>query len=71
MEDGISIILIGVLILIGILIYFLPAIIANEKKNSTIIFWMNLFFGGTGIGWFIVFIWACVSEPKDKKKTTQ
>ena len=49
-----------VLIPIALSIYFIPAIVAsNRRKNAGIIFWLNLFLGGTGIGWVILLIWAC------------
>ena len=36
-------------------LYFLPSIIAfkNDKKNKCIILLINIFFGGTGLGWFV------------------
>jgi len=38
--------------------YFLPAIIGRKKRNAGALFFCNLFFGGTGIGWIICLIWA-------------
>jgi hypothetical protein len=44
-------------------LYFLPAIIGRDKRDSTGIFLLNLFFGWTVIGWVIALIWASVAEP--------
>jgi hypothetical protein len=45
------------------LLYFLPAIIARNKREATAILLFNLFLGWTGIGWIIALIWACAAEP--------
>jgi Na+/H+-dicarboxylate symporter len=45
------------------LLYFLPAIIGRDKRDSTGIFLLNLFLGWTAIGWIIALIWACTAEP--------
>ena len=44
-------------------LYFLPAIIGRDKRDSTGIFLLNLFLGWTVIGWVIALIWACAAEP--------
>lgn len=46
-----------------ILLYFLPTIIAREKRDFTGIFLLNLFLGWTLIGWLIALVWACSTEP--------
>jgi hypothetical protein len=47
-------------ILVMILVYFLPTIIASQRRHPS--FWpialVNFFFGATFIGWLIVFIWS-------------
>jgi hypothetical protein len=47
-------------ILLIVLIYFLPFIVAIARKHldSTAIFVLNLFLGWTFIGWVIALIWA-------------
>ena len=45
-----------------IIFYFLPSIIANNKRHNLLIFLFNLFFGITGIGWVAALIWA-LCEP--------
>ncbi len=54
-----------VLILIGLLLYFLPTIVAEswKKQNADAIFLLNFLLGWTLIGWVISFVWAA-SSPK-------
>ena len=51
---------IGILIVIGLWIYFIPSWIAELKKhrNAGAIFAVNLLLGETVIGWIIALIWA-------------
>ena len=52
---------IGIIVLILLLVlYFLPTIIAISKhhKNALAIFVLNFFLGGTVIGWVIALVWA-------------
>ena len=39
-------------------VYFLPAIIAHNKKNATAITVLNLFTGWTVVGWVVALVWA-------------
>jgi len=50
-----------ILIICG-LFYFMPSIIGRKKKSSGTLFLCNLFFGCTGVGWFICLIWALSSD---------
>jgi len=45
-------------------LYFLPAIVAHNKRDFAGIFVVNLLFGWTIIGWVIAMIWACSAEVK-------
>lgn len=49
---------------IAIELYFLPTSIADSRRhrNTTIIFIINLFFGGTIIGWVAALVWALIDE---------
>jgi len=49
-----------IVIMILILIYFIPSVVADYKKNlnSTAIFIVNLFFGWTIVGWVIALTMA-------------
>jgi len=53
----------------GICIYFLPAIVASQKKkrNRQAIFILNLCVGWTFIGWVIALVWACTVDPEPAK----
>lgn len=48
------------LVLICAIIFFLPTIIAffRQHRNRWVILLINLFFGGTGIGWLACLIWS-------------
>jgi hypothetical protein len=45
--------------------YFAPAIIAavRHTHNATAILLINIFFGWTGIGWFVALLMAICSAP--------
>jgi hypothetical protein len=47
-------------------IYFIPSIVAHNKRNFGAIFVLNLFLGWTGIGWLGALIWAMVEKPLKK-----
>ena len=52
----------------AIVLYFVPWMIGNSKQRKDIccLFFFNLNFAWTGIGWIIALIWAFSTE-KDKK----
>jgi len=54
-----------VLLLVGVILYFLPAIIASRKRkrNATAIGALNLLLGWTVAGWIIALIWALTNDP--------
>src|SRR5215472_12356499 len=45
-----------------VLLYFLPSIIARDKKDAAGIFLVNFFLGWTVIGWVAALLWACASD---------
>jgi hypothetical protein len=47
-----------------VLLYFLPSIVAHDKRSFTGILILNLLLGWTVIGWFVALIWACTDEPR-------
>ncbi|HEX4001623.1 MAG TPA: superinfection immunity protein [Candidatus Acidoferrales bacterium] len=47
-----------------LLAYFLPSIIAHEKRSFAGIFVLNLLLGWTVIGWIVALIWACTDERR-------
>lgn len=52
------------LLLVATLLYFVPALIAHNKRDFAAIFIVNLLFGWTFIGWIIALVWACAADPK-------
>ncbi len=54
------------LVLLGIFLYFIPAIVGAGKKNAASIFLLNLFLGWTLIGWVVALVWASTKEDSLK-----
>ena len=52
-------------LIFALALYFVPAIIAalRHTHNATAILLVNIFFGWTGIGWFVALIMAICSAP--------
>lgn len=48
----------------GLVVYFLPAIIAisRNKKNKVAIVVLNFFTGWTLIGWVVAMVWATMND---------
>ena len=63
--EAINIGLMLLIITIGGIVFFLPSIIAAKRNISGLGYFIvfNLIFGGTGIGWIILLIYACVANP--------
>jgi hypothetical protein len=51
-------------LVILLLLYFLPTIIAWKKRNRIAIFALNLLAGWTLVGWIAALIWALSSEAQ-------
>ncbi len=60
-ETQIMIIIAIIAVFIGIIIHFIPAIIAFKRGAASrwVIFLVNLFLGWTFIIWLVALIWAC------------
>lgn len=56
------------IIVVGIVIIFLPSYIAhgNQHPQRALILLLNILFGGTGIGCFLLLLWA--SSPGTQEK---
>lgn len=67
---GIGINEIFIIIFIFLPIYFLPSIIARNKRNRNTagIFFLNLILGWTAIVWVICFIWAFIDKSNTELK---
>jgi len=55
-----------VLLVIGLLLYFLPAIVAGRRDhtNANAIFALNLLLGWTLLGWVIALVWSLTGATK-------
>ena len=67
-ETQMMIIIAIIAIFIGIIIHFVPTIIAFNRKAASrwVIFLVNLFVGWTVVVWLVTLIWACEGS-KEKK----
>jgi hypothetical protein len=52
------------LIVLAILIYFFPSVVARKKENFKAIFVLNFFLGWSFLGWVIALVWAVMKEKK-------
>lgn len=43
-------------------VYFLPAFLGRNKKNSQAILVLNLLLGWTGLGWVVCIVWASMKD---------
>ena len=70
MDNVVIIITISVAVIIGVLLAFIPTIIANSRKcvNRTAIFLINLFLLFSGIGWLVALIWAIAGETEAEQR---
>jgi hypothetical protein len=61
-----------IIVIAGILIYFLPAIIAGSREHhqATAIFILNFLLGWTFAGWVIALVWACTETRKQSVAVT-
>ncbi|MBO4672146.1 MAG: superinfection immunity protein [Alphaproteobacteria bacterium] len=54
---------IGIIVLL-IVLYFLPAIVAINKKHADAICVLNIFLGWTFVGWVGALVWAVADDKK-------
>jgi hypothetical protein len=52
------------IVVVGLLLYFLPTIIGWNKKSSQGILLLNLLLGWTLLGWVGALVWAVTSESQ-------
>jgi len=57
-----------IIIILAILVYFLPSLIASRRKHKNInpIQVLNIFLGWTFLGWIAALIWALTDNVKPK-----
>ena len=54
----------GLLFIAGLFLYFLPSIIARDKRHAAGIITLNFLLGWTFVGWIAAFIWALAAEKE-------
>jgi hypothetical protein len=61
-----------VLILISLVLYFLPSMVATlrEKRNAPAIFVLNLLLGWSVIGWAVALVRSMIKDPPQSMVTT-
>ncbi|MGA7909625.1 MAG: superinfection immunity protein, partial [Candidatus Sulfotelmatobacter sp.] len=47
---------------VGLALYFLPSIIAWNKRNSGAIIALNILLGWTFIGWVVALVWSLTAD---------
>jgi len=52
-------------IVFGLLLYFIPAFVGRNKRDSLGITLLNIFLGWSVLGWIGALIWAITSKRKD------
>ena len=59
-----------IFIIIILLLYFLPYVIARSRKlkNKRSVFFLNLFIGWTAIGFFVLLFYSALSNAHAPKK---
>jgi len=64
-SSGAPEILIIIFFIVGLFLYFIPAFIGRNKRDSMGITLLNIFLGWSVLGWIGALIWAITSERKD------
>lgn len=60
-----------VILVLGLLLYFLPAIIAWNKRSFGPVMAINVFLGWTLVGWVVALAWALKDDPKPARLIVQ
>lgn len=69
--DIVGVSIIGyIVLLISILVYLIPAIVAERRHHpqKIAIFVLNLLLGWTFLGWVISLVWACTTTQQQLEK---
>jgi hypothetical protein len=49
--------------IILLVIYFIPSMVGEKKRNAGAIIALNLLLGWTVLGWIIALVWALTKDP--------
>jgi hypothetical protein len=55
----------ALLVVLGVVLYFLPAFTGRNKRSAGAIFLLNLFLGWTLVGWVVALVWAANADPQE------
>ena len=58
-----------VLLVLAVVLYFLPSLVAYRKRNGGAICVLNLLLGWTLLGWVVAMLWACTDEAPTNRPT--
>jgi hypothetical protein len=58
--------LVGLVLLVGLCLYWVPTIAGWNKRDRWGIFFLNLGAGWTGIGWVVAIVWAFRGEKREQ-----
>lgn len=53
----------AIILILVLVLYFLPTIIAERKRSFGSVFVVNLFLGWTLVGWVVALAWALKDDP--------
>ena len=61
MDTGTAFLIVIITLAIGLLVYFIPTIVAGQRDHyqKNAIFVLNLLLGCTLVGWVAALVWAC------------
>jgi hypothetical protein len=67
-----EVILLLIFLSIFLSIYYIPFIISKVRniKNKNSVFWLNTFFGWSGIGWIILIFYSSLINKSDTMSVT-
>jgi len=63
-----------ILLIVAAVIYFLPSIVGgcrDKAHGGAGVFFVNLFFGWTLVGWLLAFVWACSGKTNRDVRAEQ
>ena len=68
-----SALFLAVAVIIAILLYFLPAIVADSRdhQNKIAVCALNLLLGWTFVGWVVAMVWALKESDKPAKSSAR
>jgi hypothetical protein len=73
--DMLTLVLLAIIFAIWIVLrlYFIPYAVGRSRgiAHTTLLFWANLLFAGTVLGWFILLVYACAAESRKDREARE